>query len=166
MHVVLLSGLELVAQHPDGRLPDVLVHRGAHGADHPAVAVAVTHLGANPLRLLGVPELVPALLVEVAHDLLVLGAVARDHVTIGVDEEGVEGHVAGKQARLPIDVVDETVVEVGAEPLLGGLALEELVDQVLEVLRHHRSVVDDVLVLDEVEAVVQGRRGKLHAQLV
>lgn len=58
------------------------------------------------------------------------------------------------------------MVEVGAEPLLGAVGPEQLVDQALEVLGHHGAVVDDVLGLDEVEAVVQRRRGELHAQLV
>lgn len=58
------------------------------------------------------------------------------------------------------------MVEVGAEPLLGAVGPEQLVDQVLEVLGHHGAVVDDVLGLDEVEAVVKRRRGELHAQLV
>ena len=58
------------------------------------------------------------------------------------------------------------MVEVGAEPLLGAVGPEQLVDEVLEVLGHHGAVVDDVLGLDEVEAVVQRSRGELHAQLV
>lgn len=158
--------LHLVLEHPPAGLPDVLVHGRAHRADHPAVAVAVADLSADLLGLVGVPQLVPGLLVEVAHYLLVLGAVAGHDVAVGVDEEGVERHVAGQQARLAVDVVDEAVVEVGAEPLLGAVGPEQLVDQVLEVLGHHGSVVDDVLGLDEVEAVVQRRRGELHAQLV
>lgn len=169
VHVVGLLGeqrLHLVLEHPPAGLPDVLVHGRAHRADHPAVAVAVAHLRADPLGLVGVPELVPGLLVEVAHDLLVLGAVAGHDVAVGVDEEGVERHVAGQQARLAVDVVDEAVVEVGAEPLLGAAGPEQLVGQVLEVLGHHGAVADDVLCLDEVEAVVQGGRGELHAQLV
>ena len=160
------QGLQLVLEHPPAGLPDVLVHGGAHGADHPAVAVAVADLRADPLGLVGVPQLVPGLLVEVAHDLLVLGAVAGHDVAVGIDEEGVERHVAGQQAGLAVDVVDEAVVEVGAEPLLGAVGPEQLVDQVLEVLGHHGAVVDDVLGLDEVEAVVQRGRGELHAQLV
>lgn len=158
--------LHLVLEYPPSGLPDVLVHGRAHRADHPAVAVAVADLRANLLSLVGVPELVPGLLVEVAHDLLVLSAVAGHDVAVGIDEEGVERHVARQQARLAVDVVDEAVVEVGAEPLLGAVGPEQLVDQVLEVLRHHGAVVDDVLCLDEVEAVVQRRRGELHAQLV
>ena len=160
------QGLHLVLEHPPAGLPDVLVHGRAHRADHPAVAVAVADLRADLLGLVGVPELVPGLLVEVAHDLLVLGAVAGHDVAVGVDEEGVERHIAGQQARLAVDVVDQTVVEVGTEPLLGAVGPEQLVDQVLEVLGHHGAVVDDVLGLDEVEAVVQRRRGELHAQLV
>ena len=158
--------LHLVLEHPPAGLPDVLVHGRAHRADHPAVAVAVADLRADLLGLVGVPELVPGLLVEVAHDLLVLGAVAGHHVAVGVDEEGVERHVAGQQARLAVDVVDEAVVEVRAEPLLGALGLEQLVDEVLEVLGHHGAIVDDVLCLDEVEAVMQRRRGELHTQFV
>lgn len=169
MHVIGPLGeqrLHLVLEYPPSGLPDVLVHGRAHRADHPAVAVAVADLRANLLSLVGVPELVPGLLVEVAHDLLVLSAVAGHDVAVGIDEEGVERHVARQQARLAVDVVDEAVVEVGAEPLLGAVGPEQLVDQVLEVLRHHGAVVDDVLCLDEVEAVVQRRRGELHAQLV
>ena len=113
--------LHLVLKHPPAGLPDVLVHGRTHRADHPAVAVAVADLRADPLGLVGVPQLVPGLLVEVAHDLLVLGAVAGHDVAVGVDEEGVERHVAGQQARLAVDVVDEAVVEVGAEPLLGAV---------------------------------------------
>lgn len=160
------QGLHLVLEHPPAGLPDVLVHGRAHRADHPAVAVAVADLRANLLGLIGVPELVPGTFVEVAHDLLVLGAVAGHDVAVEVDEEGVERHVAGQKARLTVDVVDEAVVEVGAEPLLGAVGPEQLVDQILEVLGHHGSVVDDVLGLDEVEAVVQRRSGELHAQLV
>lgn len=122
MHVVRLLAkkrLQLVLEHPPAGLPDVLVHGRAHRTDHPAVAVAVADLRANLLRLIGVPELVPRLLVEVAHDLLVLGAVAGHDVAIGIDEEGVERHVTGQQARLAVDVVNEPVVEVGAEPFLG-----------------------------------------------
>lgn len=169
VHVVGLlgeDGLHLVLEHPPAGLPDVLVHGRAHRADHPAVAVAVADLRADLLGLVGVPQLVPGLLVEVAHDLLVLGAVAGHDVAVGVDEEGVERHVAGQQARLSVDVVDEAVVEVGAEPLLGAVGFKQLVDQVLEVLGHHGAVVNDVLGLDEVEAVVQRRCGELHAQLV
>lgn len=113
--------LHLVLKHPPAGLPDVLVHGRTHRADHPAVAVAVADLRADHLCLVGLPQLVPRLLVEVAHDLLVLGAVAGHDVAVGVDEEGVERHVAGQQARLAVDVVDEAVVEVGAEPLLGAV---------------------------------------------
>lgn len=115
------KALHLVLEHPPAGLPDVLVHGRAHRADHPAVAVAVANLRADLLGLLGVPELVPGLLVEVAHNLLVLGAVAGHDVAVGVDEEGVERHVARQQSRLAVDVVDEAVVEVGTEPLLGAV---------------------------------------------
>lgn len=126
----------------------------------------MANVSANILGRLRIPELIPSLLVEVAHDLLILGTVTRHDVTVWIDEERVERHVAGQQAGLTIDVVDEAVVEVGAEPLLGLAALEELVDERLKVLGDHGAVVDDVLGLDEVEAVVERGRGELHAHLV
>lgn len=169
MHIVGLLAEErpgLVLEDPPGGLPDVLVHGRRRGADHPAVAVAVADVRADPLRRLGVPQLVPDLLVEVAHDLLVLGAVAGHHVAVGVDEERVERHVARQQAGLAVDVVDEAVVEVGAKPFLGFAALEELVDERLEVLSNHRAIMDDVLGLDKVEAIVERCGCKLHTHLI
>ena len=163
MHVVLLARLELVPKNPGGRFPDVLVHGGRDGADHPAVAVAVAHLRADPLGLRAAPKLVPALLVEVAHDLLVFGSVAGHNVAIRVNEKRVERHVAWEQALLSVDVVDKSVVEVGTEPLLGALGLEKLVHKVLEVLGNHWAIVDDVMRLDKIETVVEGRSRKLHS---
>lgn len=49
------QGLHLMLEHPPAGLPDVLVHGRAHRADHPAVAVAVADLRADPLGLVGVP---------------------------------------------------------------------------------------------------------------
>lgn len=47
--------LDLVFEDPPAGLPDVLMHGRAHRADHPAVAVAVADLRADPLGLVGVP---------------------------------------------------------------------------------------------------------------
>ena len=58
------------------------------------------------------------------------------------------------------------MVKVGAEPLLRAVAAEQLIDQILEVLSHHRTVVNDILCLNKVEAVVQRSRCKLHAHLI
>ena len=44
--------------------------------------------------------------------------------------------------------------------------MKQFVNQVLEILSNHRAVVDDVLGLNEIEAVVQGSGCKLHAHLV
>ena len=146
--------LELMGQHPEARLPDIFVHGRRDGADHPAVAVAVAHLGADGLGLGAAPQRVPALGVQVAHHLFILGAVAGHDVAVGVDEEGIEAHITGQQALLAVEVVDEAMVEVGAEPLFGRIAPQQLVDESLKVFRHHGAVVDDVLGLHEVEAVV------------
>lgn len=160
------QGLELVAQHPPGGHPNILVHSRGNRADHPAVAVAMPHLFADFFGFGAVPQLIPGLDVQVAHNLLVLGAVAGHDIAIGVDEEGVKAHIAGQQALLPVDVVDQAVIKVGAEPLLGAVAAQKLIDQIFKVFSHHRTVVDDILGLYEIEAVVQGSSGKLHAHLV
>ena len=169
VHAVRVFGeqrLAFVDQHPPRRDPDVFVHGRRHRADHPAVAVAAAHLCAHRVGLRAVPEFLPGLGVQVAHDLLLPGAVAGHDVAVGVDEEGVEAHVAGQQPLLAVDIVDQAVVEVGAEPLLGAVAAQQLVDQRLEVPGHHGAVVDDVVRLDKIEAVVEGRRRKLHPHLV
>ena len=58
------------------------------------------------------------------------------------------------------------MVKVSTEPLLRAVAAEQFVDQILKVLCNHRTIVDDVLSLNEVEAVVQRSSCKLHAHLV
>lgn len=169
VHVVRLlakESLGFVLKHPPCGLPDVLVHGRRGRADHPTVAVAMTHVGADPLRCIGVPKLVPGLHVEVAHDLLILGAVAGHDVTIRVDEKRVESHVARQKTRLAVDVVDETMVEVSTEPLLRLVAPEKLIDERLEVLGNHGTVVDDVLGLDKVEAIVERCGCELHTHLI
>ena len=85
--------------------------------DHPAVAVAGAYFLPYRLRLRAVPEFVPFLPVEVAHDLLILRAVARHDIAVRVDEEGVEAHITGQQALLSVNIIDQTVVEIRAEPL-------------------------------------------------
>ena len=58
------------------------------------------------------------------------------------------------------------MVEVGAEPFLGLVALEELVDERLEVLSDHGAIMDDVLGLNKVKAVMERCRSELHAHLI
>ena len=58
------------------------------------------------------------------------------------------------------------MVEVSTEPLLRAIATEQFIDQILEVFCDHRTVVDDILRLNEVETVMQRSRSKLHAHLV
>ena len=157
IHAVRMLGeqsLELMNQNPGSRLPDVLMHSRTYTTNHPAVTVAATNLCTNFLCFRTVPQLVPSLVVQVAHDLFVLGAIARHNIAIRIDEEGIETHVARQQTLLAVDVVDQTVVKVCTEPLLRAVATEQFVDQIFKVLCDHRTVVDDVLSLNEVEAVV------------
>ena len=58
------------------------------------------------------------------------------------------------------------MVKVSAEPLLRAVAAEQFIDQILEVLCNHRTIVDDILRLNEVEAVMQRSSCKLHAHLI
>ena len=58
------------------------------------------------------------------------------------------------------------MVEVSTEPLLRAIATKQFVDQILEVLCDHRTVVDDVLCFNKVEAVVQRSCCELHAHLI
>ena len=153
-------------EHPPHGLPNILVHGGAYAADHPAVPITAAYLAAHLLGLGAVPELVPRLTVEVTHYLLILGAVAGHHIPVRVDKEGIETHITGQKALLTIDIVDEAVVEVRAEPLFGAVGIEELVDKILKMLRYHRAIVNDVFCLHKVETVVQRSRRKLHVHLV
>lgn len=153
-------------RHPEAGHPDILVHGRAHGADHPAVPAAAADLPAHRLRRFAVPELVPRLLVQVAHDLLLPGAVAGHHITVRVNEKGIEAHVAGQKPLLAVYVVDKAVVEVGPEPLFGAPGSEQLIHQGLKVCRHHGPVVDDIAALHKVKAVVQGGGGEFHTHLV
>ena len=169
IHAVRMLGeqsLELVNQNPGSRLPDVLVHSRTYASNHPAVTVTATNLCTNLLCFRAVPQLIPGLIIQVAHDFLILGTIARHDIAIRVNEEGIKAHVARQQTLLTINVVDQAVVKVGTEPFLRAVATEQLVDQILKVLCNHRAVVDDVLSLNEVEAVMQRCRCELHAHLV
>ena len=117
-----------MADDPPGRFPDIFAHRGRYGADHPAIPIAAAHLSAHALRCGTAPEFLPRLRVEIAHDLLVLGAVAGHHIAVRVNEEGIETHVTGQQTLLPVDIIDESVVEVRAEPLLRTVGIEKFID--------------------------------------
>ena len=152
--------------HPQGRSLDVLVHGRRNRTDHPAVSVAMSYLLANLLSLWRTPKLIPSLAVQVTHHLLILGTITWHHITVWVDEEGIETHIARQETLLTIDIVDESMVEVSTEPLLWRVRLQQFVHQVLEVLSHHRTVVDDVLSLNEVERVMERCGSELHTHLV
>ena len=169
VHAVRMLGeqsLEFVNQNPGRRFPDVLVHCRRNTADHPAITVTATNLCTNLLCFRAVPQLIPSLIVQVAHNFLILGAIARHNIAIRIDEEGVKTHVARKQTLLTVDIVDQTVVKVCTEPLFRAIATEQFIDQILKVFSNHWAVVDDVLGLNEVEAVVQGGGGEFHPHLI
>ena len=160
------EGLELMPDHPDTGHPDVLVHGRRHGADHPAVPVAAANLLSNSFRLGAAPKFLPALPVQVTHDFLLPGAIAGHHIAERIDEESIETHVAGQQTLLAVNIVDEAMVEVGPEPLLGAPGLQQFVDQIFKIPCHHGPVVDDIVGLHKVEAVMQGRSREFHAHLI
>ena len=169
IHAVRMLGeqsLELMNQNPSSWLPNILMHRWRNTTNHPAVTVAATNLCTNFLGFGAVPQLIPGLIVQVAHDFFILGTIARHNIAIRIDKEGIEAHVTRQQALLAVDVVDQTVVKICTEPLLRAVATEQLVDQILEVLCDHRTVMDDVFCLNEVEAVVQRCCCELHTHLV
>ena len=58
------------------------------------------------------------------------------------------------------------MIKVCTEPLLRAVAAEQFIDQILKVLCNHRTVMDDVLCLNEVEAVMQRSGSELHAHLI
>ena len=128
------------------------MHSRRNTTNHPAVTVTAANLRTNLLCLRAVPQLVPSLVIQIAHDLFVLRTIARHDIAIRVDEEGIKAHVARQQTLLPVDIVDETVVEIGTEPLFWAVAAKEFIDQILEVLSNHRTIMDDVLSLNEVES--------------
>ena len=68
--------LELMAQHPPGWDPNVLVHGRRNRSDHPAVTVTATHLFPHFLSLRAIPQFIPGLGVQIAHNFLIFGAVA------------------------------------------------------------------------------------------
>lgn len=157
---------EFVAENPPERHPDVFMHRRAHRSDHPALAVAAAHFSAHGFCIGAVPKLIPGLGIKVTHHLLVTRAVAGHHVAVGIDEKGIETHITGKQPLLTVDVIDQPVVKVGAEPFLGAARLQQFVDEGFEVAGDHRTVADDVLRFDEIETVVQRCGRELHPQPV
>lgn len=153
-------------KHPPQRFPDVFVHGGRNRADHPAVSVAAAHLGTHLLRLGTVPEFVPRLRIEVAHDLLILCSVTGHDVAVRIDKEGIKTHIARKKPLLSVNIIDKTVIEIGTEPLFGAVGIEKLIDEILKILCDHRAVMNDIFCLNKIEAVMQGRRGEFHVHLV
>ena len=58
------------------------------------------------------------------------------------------------------------MVKVCTEPLFRAIATEQFIDQILKVFSNHWAVVDDVLGLNEVEAVMQRSGSELHTHLI
>ena len=104
--------------HPPSGYPDIFMHCRRRGTDHPAVSVTFSRTLSYPARLIGIPQLVPALLPQIPHDRLFLHAVAGDHITEGIYEKGISRHIAGQKPFIAIDIVDQAVIEISPEPLL------------------------------------------------
>ena len=154
IHTVFLlseESQELVANDPESRFPDVPVHSRGDGTDHPAVSVTVPDLFAYNFGFRTVPEFVPRLLIEIAHDFLVLGSVAGHNVAVGINEECVETHIARKKSLLSVDIIDKSVIEICSEPLLRAVGVQELIDQALELFCDLRTVMDNIFSFDKVK---------------
>ena len=141
--------------YPHSRHPNVFVHSRGNGTYHPTVSVAGAHLFSYSVCLFTVPQFIPALLIQVAHNLFVFCTVARHHISVWVYKEGVKTHIAGEKPFLTVYVVDESVVEICTKPFFWAVGFEQLIDQFFKILCYHRSVVDFVLSLYKVKAVVQ-----------
>ena len=89
------QALKLMPDNPEARNPDVLMHSRRHRADHPAVTVAAANLLSDCFCRLAVPQLVPALLIQITHDLFILGTVAGHHIAVWINKEGIKTHIAG-----------------------------------------------------------------------
>ena len=136
-------------------MPEILVHCRTDRPDHPALTVAMAGSLADRLRFRRMPELIPVLTVEVTHDPFLLGAVAGHHIAIRIDKESIYAHIAWQEPRLTVDVIDQPMVEIGPEPVLGTAGLKQFIDQVFEILSDHRPVMDDIAGLNEIEAVMK-----------
>ena len=130
--------------HPKSGHPDIFVHSRRNRADHPAISVAGTHFFAYCICFLTIPELIPRLRIEITHDFLMLRPIARHDVTKRIDKEGIEAHITGKQSLLTVNIVDQSMVEIRAEPLFGAVGLQKLVDKRFKMLCDHFAIMDDV----------------------
>ena len=115
-------------KNPKSGNPDIFVHGRGNGTDHPAVSVTFSRTLPYPARLIGIPQLVPALFPQIPHDRLFLHAVAGDHITEGIYEKGISRHIAGQKPLVAIDIINQAMVKIGAEPFLGRLTLQKLVN--------------------------------------
>ena len=152
--------------NPSGRLINILVHGGRNRAYHPAVAVAVSYKASHLFRLFAVPKLLPALPVQVSHNLLFLRTVARHDIAVRVDKECVKAHIAGQQAFLRENIIDKSVIEIRSEPLFGTVGIKQAINEILEILRNREAILDYIIRLNKIEAVVKRRCCKLHTELV
>ena len=104
------------------------VHGRGCRANHPAVSVAAADLLLYLLGSTAVPELLPALGIQIAHRPLFLAAVAGHYIAIGIDEKGIEAHGARQKPFSAVDIIDQAVVKIGPKPLFGMIGAKQCVD--------------------------------------
>ena len=157
IHRVLLFLKEVnkfMLDDPKRRSPDIFVHRRGYRADHPAIPIAAAYFSSDRFCSFTVPQFIPSLQVQVAHDLLRLCTITGHHISEWIDEEGIKAHIAGQQPFLTINVINQTMVKVSTHPLLGAVGFQQFVDQILEVRGYHRAVMDDIIGFHKVETIV------------
>ena len=110
-------------EYPPARYPDILVHGRGHRTDHPAVPVAASDLCTDRCRFRRIPQFLPALAIQIAHHFLILCTVAGHDIPLRINEKGVKAHIAGQQAFLSVNIIDQSVVKVSPEPLFGAVGI-------------------------------------------
>ena len=158
--------LQLMSKYPPSWFPDIFVHCRRNRSNHPAISVTMAYFFSNSFCFWTVPKFVPALCIQITHYFLILSSVTRHNITVWINKEGVKTHITRKESLLSIDVVNQAMVEVSTEPLLRVVGLEKLIDKILKILCNHRTIMDDVLCLYEIETVMERCCSKLHAHLI
>ena len=111
-----------MADYPPAGNPYIFMHRRGRTPYHPAIPVAFSRAFPYFLRLFGVPKLFPGLVAQIAHNRFLLHPVARDDIAEWVDKKSIPGHIAGQQALIPINIINQPMIEIGPEPFFRRFA--------------------------------------------